>query len=480
MHCREVRQLLVHYRELEGELKKEVDQHLRLCPTCMAAFEAYSRQDRLLATLPTIEPSPEWREAVVARTVRRAQPRQLRARALAVAIVVLLAFTLAVGQVVQAAEGALPGDVLYPVKRVAENVRLGLTLDPRARAVYKEELAQKRREEVRQVLELARQVKVSFEGELKEVSGSLWRVDGLQVIVKEGVWVGQPPLGSTVGVKAQTAGGALWAQRVWLVRGPQPTLTATVVATLRGVPAAEQKTVTKAPPACTKKPSSEVISPTRTPSITKRPSIEKTKGQERPTPTGVEGHATPKKELRTRTMVPTQPVVATPASKPSPTKAAGKEAKTREPTKRASPSRRPTEKFPSRTPSLRPTKHVSKSPTRPTTKIPQKTKYPATPSVPTLRPTCRPPYPKPTELPQMETPTPSPWWPTEIPAVTPWLWPTSTRRWPTPPAFATPRPTETPHPRPTDGHRPGSTPQPPPTAWRTVIPPMVKTRPWHH
>jgi hypothetical protein len=78
---------------------------------------------------------------------------------------------------------SLPGDVLYPVKRVAEQVTMQLAPAPQIRHQAEMAYIQRRIDEVRQLIQAGRVGLVSFEGTLLQQSADAWIVDGVVVQV---------------------------------------------------------------------------------------------------------------------------------------------------------------------------------------------------------------------------------------------------------------------------------------------------------
>lgn len=238
MRCEQVRRQLATYRELSAVERQQVRQHLDACPACAALWEVYQAQDDLLSSLPELRPSAELTSTVLDRTVRSAIPgratrktrgvRGFRSRAASVAVVGLLVLFVTLGGTIPASAGALPGEILYPVKLATEQVRLALTWDDSARLEYQESLAETRRGEAREIVKLEREAEVRFEGHLEAVDEGVWIIDGLQVEVAPETWGAEAPqVGSVVVVKAQAAGGRLAAEYVG-IKKPQvakPTIT---------------------------------------------------------------------------------------------------------------------------------------------------------------------------------------------------------------------------------------------------------------
>lgn len=68
------------------------------------------------------------------------------------ALVIILAVILIGGGLAYASQGSLPGETLYPVKIMGEDMRSALTLNPRAKAEYQTELARERVGEIKSIL----------------------------------------------------------------------------------------------------------------------------------------------------------------------------------------------------------------------------------------------------------------------------------------------------------------------------------------
>jgi hypothetical protein len=134
------------------------------------------------------------------------QARPLIRATLVVAIVILVLSLSASGLVISAAD-SLPGDTLYPVKRMAEDMRLSLTLRSATRAKLQTEFTRERQEEVRSVLEAGRSADVEFQGLLEQMGDDSWIISGLKVTLGNNTGIeGQPLLGATIAVRAASTG----------------------------------------------------------------------------------------------------------------------------------------------------------------------------------------------------------------------------------------------------------------------------------
>lgn len=98
----------------------------------------------------------------------------------------------------------LPGDPLYPMKRVQEDVRLILALDDVERQQLQEQFLQERHREVRALINLRRCEVVEFAAEVDRVNPQHWLVGGLHVFVdKDTFFEGSVTSGTLVKVEIQ-------------------------------------------------------------------------------------------------------------------------------------------------------------------------------------------------------------------------------------------------------------------------------------
>ena len=199
------------------------------------------------------------------------QVRPLARTALMLSTVLLL-IGLAAGTLTIATTDTLPGQALYPLKRLGENIRLSLTLDPAALQQLRSEYRLERQREVRLVLDAHLQTMLEFRGELQEIGEGFWIVGGLVVHLEEDTVVeGQPVVGAMVVVQASSTGdGILQAAKLRVLADPMlltPVVTVTPTPTPSPTP-----TVTMAPSATP----TATTQPSITPTATATPSAEPT------------------------------------------------------------------------------------------------------------------------------------------------------------------------------------------------------------
>ena len=149
------------------------------------------------------------------------------------AAVIFLVLGLGWGGLTTAAD-SLPGDTLYPVKRLVENVRFALTTDPVARQQLQVEFARERRDEIWALLGSGREATVEFRGLLEEIGEEHWIIGGLRLdLDDQTVIIGQPAVGAVVRVEAWLPGdGTLLARRLEVQSAPMPTASPSAVPSL--------------------------------------------------------------------------------------------------------------------------------------------------------------------------------------------------------------------------------------------------------
>jgi hypothetical protein len=149
-------------------------------------------------------PAPSFGEK--ANAVFRIISRRLTARAVlndlaAIVITVVLTVLMVVLILNYLAIDTLPGDFLYRVKRISEDVQLGLTFDETQRTTLTEAFNQRRLKEIEQLIELNRAAVVRFKGVLETKGENLWVVEGHPIFLPADVVIeGHPQEGDVVEV----------------------------------------------------------------------------------------------------------------------------------------------------------------------------------------------------------------------------------------------------------------------------------------
>ncbi len=152
--------------ELDPVLAASVAQHLATCPDCAATVKRFRAIADFLSTAPSETPSPaavaraksifihrpspaapRWIPANLLQALRASQPLYI-GTALAV---LLIAAALLLGGTGVAAQSAIPGETLYPVKITIEAARLAATFDEPSKAELHLEFSRQRVAEIREL-----------------------------------------------------------------------------------------------------------------------------------------------------------------------------------------------------------------------------------------------------------------------------------------------------------------------------------------
>lgn len=135
---------------------------------------------------------------------------------------------------------AVPGDALYDFKRLAEDVRLGVTGNAERKLDLIEAYKETRRQEVKSLLVNGQDANdVAFEGSIERIADDLWQIAGISVqITPETQIEGRPEIGLLAMVSGNIRQGNLVALTISIPEGgapailPTPTPTDTAVPTL--------------------------------------------------------------------------------------------------------------------------------------------------------------------------------------------------------------------------------------------------------
>lgn len=251
-------------------------------------FLAAARQ-RTHRSRALLAPARSWQEWLRAPTWAR----------VAVAVLALAALSAFGRTAVIGASGALPGDVLYPVKRVTEQAQLLLTRNETQRAALHERFDEIRRLEAEQVTNQGREVTLRIPGVIESMMDGVWMLYGLQqpvIVSGDALLDGQPAPGQQVLIIAYSDGnGQLLARQVEIMAVPAALSTATPTATAT-------PRIFPAPPTDTPRP----LRPTATP-------MPVWVAPDTPTPASTRTPTPPPSLTATATAAPTITVAATSA-----------------------------------------------------------------------------------------------------------------------------------------------------------------------
>ncbi len=118
-----------------------------------------------------------------------------------ITITVILTLTMVAFVFNYAASNTIPGDFLYGVKRVSENIQYSLAFSEKSKATLEETFNQHRVWETEQLLQKNRAAIVEFKGTLKTKTENLWIIAGFTVQVSNDTLIeGNPQEGDTVEV----------------------------------------------------------------------------------------------------------------------------------------------------------------------------------------------------------------------------------------------------------------------------------------
>jgi len=261
-------------------------------PPAEASLTRFLAEAERLADHPVQPTPPRWWERLAdsLRLPAGGLPR-LATAAVSVALVTL---TLTLGGALllgteSAAQSILPGQPLYPIKRLGEEMYLRLPQSSQSRDARTNQYQKRRRDEVRQLLNRRLEARVSFRGTVETLGPDFLTVSGLLAQMDSRTQIeGSLGTGASVLVQARTrSDGTLLAERVVVEEPGQPVV----------VPSS---TPTPTPqPTATPEPT---VTPTATPSATPTPTQEPT--------------ATPQP---TATFTPSPTDTPTPTPTPSPT-----------------------------------------------------------------------------------------------------------------------------------------------------------------
>ncbi len=203
---------------------------------------------------------------------------------------------------------ALPGDLLYPVKRALEDAQLTMAPDPDARATLRAELNTRRQNEVETLGTLGREAVVAFEGRVEDSTRSGLVVDGIRI---EGTHSAE--VGERVSVRVRVTATGVILEELIRIEPPRPTASPEPT-----VPPVTRRPTTSALPTATRteQPATGTAVPTRKPSATPIPATERT--TETPTamdPTAVPARPSATLDQPTTLPRPTEPPTPTPGGR---------------------------------------------------------------------------------------------------------------------------------------------------------------------
>lgn len=150
--------------------------------------------------LPAISPTfTEKAQAVVRVVKRRLTRKAVLSDLITITLTMMLTLVMVAAILAYAANDAIPGDLLYGIKRVSENVRLSVTFDQEGRKTLEDTFNQTRLAEIEQLIEQNRAAVVQFRGTLETKGETLWIIEGITVLLSTDTTVqGAPQEGDQV------------------------------------------------------------------------------------------------------------------------------------------------------------------------------------------------------------------------------------------------------------------------------------------
>jgi len=154
------------------------------------------------ATLPPVTPTIAEKVEAVFRIIRRRLTRKaVLSDLITITVTVFLTLLMSALILSFAAADTLPGDWLYGLKRVSEEVRLALTFNQADRLALEENFNQERIAEIEALTQQNRAAVVQFRGTLDAREESLWIVEGFTILLPDDVAIqGEPQEGDRVEV----------------------------------------------------------------------------------------------------------------------------------------------------------------------------------------------------------------------------------------------------------------------------------------
>ena len=117
---------------------------------------------------------------------------------------------------------AIPGDALYPVKRIVENVRLNWANDVEEATALTDQYREERIREVQSLLRTGRTEEMSFQGEVEAVQADQWTIATIEVLLNaETDITGEPQIGETALVTGMTQSGVFIASSIDMLTGTE-------------------------------------------------------------------------------------------------------------------------------------------------------------------------------------------------------------------------------------------------------------------
>ncbi len=137
-----------------------------------------------VAELPPVLPTFGNKAQAVFRIMRRRlTPKTVLNDLITVTITIFLTLAMTALILSYAAANSLPGDFLYGVKRISENVQLTFAFSAERRTALEDTFNQRRLDEIEELIQQNRAAVVKFKGALNTKVENLWIIEGITVVI---------------------------------------------------------------------------------------------------------------------------------------------------------------------------------------------------------------------------------------------------------------------------------------------------------
>lgn len=146
---------------------------------------------RQVAELSPITRSP-WSEklrAIVKVIKKRTSREAVLKDLITIIITIILTLAMVILTLNYLATDTIPGDFLYGVKRLSENIQLSVATSPERQAELEQKFNQRRLSEIKALIEQNRAAVIQFRGTLKTKGENLWIVENYTVFLPDDVTV---------------------------------------------------------------------------------------------------------------------------------------------------------------------------------------------------------------------------------------------------------------------------------------------------
>lgn len=136
--------------------------------------------------LPPAPPTLADKIGAVSRIFRRRVTREAVLSDL-ITITITMVLTLVMGALIlaYAARSSIPGDFLYGIKILSENIQFSLVFDEQGQTDLRDQFNQRRLDELKQLIQQNRAAAVQFQGNLEVKGEGLWIIESHTVLLEE-------------------------------------------------------------------------------------------------------------------------------------------------------------------------------------------------------------------------------------------------------------------------------------------------------